>query len=252
MNCHHFEKLIPLYIEGDLDEREMKQVAIHVSECHACARLANQFNASQAWMQTLTPPEFNEAFFRDLQQSVMQEIQASAARQTFLQALGWRWKPVYALAFLLLILFGAFTFYVFSGKSVVKENPEIVNRGKDDETPQQTPPDKPPEPLVMPNDNPNDKPRGTGIAGVRKPRVKPQERIKLPDVWEPQNILEPIVTTEISLQNPDDIFSEEPHWFETDFKPIETTRIEIQTGDPNVRIIWFAPKPTESPKTITD
>jgi hypothetical protein len=29
----------------------------------------------------------------------------------------------------------------------------------------------------------------------------------------------------------------------------EMLRIEIQTSDPNIRIIWFAPKEVEGPKT---
>jgi hypothetical protein len=29
----------------------------------------------------------------------------------------------------------------------------------------------------------------------------------------------------------------------------EMLRIEIQTSDPNIRIIWFAPKEVESPKS---
>jgi hypothetical protein len=252
MNCNRFEKLIPLYVEGDLDTDDLHRVAEHVRGCHSCARLANHYQASQAWLHTLTPPELDEAFFSELKQSVMQEIHSRKARPSFFQWFAWQWKPAYAVAVLLLLLFGALAFYVQSNRQSVSPNPGDFAGQGGPTTPQ-------PEPKNAPPENPAPKPEpekpetlNENLANNTKPQASPRHREKAPKVNPTPVNLAPIVEAQISLRDHDEINAEEMSEFGTFISSAEMTRIEIQTGDPNIRIIWFAPKTVELPKTMTE
>jgi hypothetical protein len=252
MNCNRFEKLIPLYVEGDLDADDLHRVAEHVRGCHSCARLANHYQASQAWLQTLTPPELDETFYADLKQSVMQEIHSRKARPSFFQWFAWQWKPAYAVAFLLLLLFGALALYMQSNRQSVNPNQEIIANQDGTDKPQ-------PEQQVGAQEKPAPKPEPEKpeslkekLANITKPQTSPRHRENVPGIKLPPMNLAPIVEAQISLRDHDEINAEEMSEFGTFISSAEMTRIEIQTNDPNIRIIWFAPKTVELPKTMTE
>lgn len=249
MNCKRFEKLIPLYVEGDLEADELRNVATHVHGCHSCARLASQYNASQAWLHSFTLPEFDEAFYADLKQQVMQEINSRAPRPSLFQWLTWRWKPAYALAFLLLILFGATLLYLQSSKqSTTPNTPTAKQEEKQQQTERKNEPqeEQAPQPeLKTPESLPEQ-------AINTKPHSLPRHRVSEPNVTLPPNNLEPIVDSQISLKDRDGINAEEMSEMGFYFSSEAMTRIEFQTSDPNIRIIWFAPKTVELPKTMTE
>ncbi|MCA1558383.1 MAG: zf-HC2 domain-containing protein, partial [Acidobacteria bacterium] len=47
MNCTAIEKLLPLYIEDDVNEDEAVNVRSHLSSCERCFQLMEEFRASQ-------------------------------------------------------------------------------------------------------------------------------------------------------------------------------------------------------------
>jgi len=53
MNCKRFERLIALYVEGDLAERQVRKVEFHLAGCAACRRFADELKASQGAMKDL-------------------------------------------------------------------------------------------------------------------------------------------------------------------------------------------------------
>jgi cytoskeletal protein RodZ len=251
MSCNHFEKLIPLYVEGDLEADDLHDVAEHVRGCHSCARLANHYTASQAWLHTLTEPEFDEAFYADLKQSVMQEIHSRKARPSFFQWFVWQWKPAYAVAFLLLMLFGAIAIYVQTNRQSATPNNNIsakqVEEKQQPEKKDPTEEQQAPQPELQKSE--------TGVlqqAQIHQPHSIRRHRDNEPSVKPPPMNLEPIIDSQVSLKNRDEIVAEEMSEMGTFISSEAMTRIEIQTSDPNIRIIWFAPKTIELPKTMTE
>src|SRR5687767_6735186 len=95
MKCTHIEKLLPLFIEQDLDAKQLRSVHDHLEDCVACRRLAAEFRESQDWLRETAAipfPEFSEQSLRD---SIRREIAAVEE-----PASGWdAWRIKYALAF---------------------------------------------------------------------------------------------------------------------------------------------------------
>ena len=115
MKCTEVEKLLPLYIEGDLaDARRVRALGQHIAACDACRHTAEQFSASQALLHGFATPEFPDAFYDSIRREVLAEIRArprkmssifQSARLIFLE------RPLIASSLALLLLaFGALSF----------------------------------------------------------------------------------------------------------------------------------------------
>ena len=50
MSCDRNERLIPLFVEGDLPARKAARVHRHLAECVACRATAEAFRASREWL----------------------------------------------------------------------------------------------------------------------------------------------------------------------------------------------------------
>ncbi|HKS27531.1 MAG TPA: zf-HC2 domain-containing protein, partial [Pyrinomonadaceae bacterium] len=71
MNCTKIEKLIPLYVGGDLSGRESAGVVAHLSSCGHCLTLLEEFEASRERLQGFAVPEFGAEFYDELRSGVM-------------------------------------------------------------------------------------------------------------------------------------------------------------------------------------
>lgn len=240
MNCRRIEKLMPLFVEGDLDVRDMNAVSLHLNDCRGCSQMMSEYGESQNWLRTYSPAEFDSAFFVDLKQSVMQEIERNPARPTWLQRLSerWFWKPTWAMAMVMLVLAGTLAFYIYSGKTK-SDSTEIVNSQDQPEPqqPQQEQRDEKPQPKLGLNNGFNDR---LAVQHNQKHFRQTLERIikdKSPVITPEQSLNFEFIADSLSDNNPIDI-----GLFEGLTIPEDTTRMEFQTGDPNIRIIWFAPK----------
>ena len=92
MNCTHIEKLLPLYVEGDLDAERAETVLAHLNACRQCQECAAEYEESQGWLRSYSPPEFDETFFDGLRQSVQSEIARAERRPNFFQFIVPRWR----------------------------------------------------------------------------------------------------------------------------------------------------------------
>jgi hypothetical protein len=253
MNCRRIEELMPLFVEGDLDAEAMQNVSIHLSACAACSQMVSEFSASQAWLRTYEVPEFDNAFFRDLQQSVMREIEQKQSRPSWLQRLQERWQQnlAYAMALVMLILVGAFVFTMYKGKTKVEPQDRVISTtGEPQDKPsreEKQPEKRTPETLVIRNPQ-------VVKHSLKRGQPKPAEKI----IDEPllvaiQPNLEPLDRFAINIfENP--LASNVIDFGGIPEAPIPTagTRIEFQTSDPNIRIIWFATKSNNSQASKID
>jgi hypothetical protein len=253
MNCRRIKDLIPLFVEGDLDAGIMNDVSLHLHDCAICSEMVQEYSASQAWLRTYEMPEFDNAFFMDLKQSVMQEIEQSQARPSWLQILTGRWNQnfAFAMAIALLILVSAFVISLYSGKAKIDvPQPGISKDNQPQDEPQQK--ENSPQPK-----NPEHKQEKNYryVTAYRPKRSHPESVKKLvmplppamPQTIEPLDNLAINIfdnTLETNPINMGDIV-------EAPTLPT-STRIEFQTSDPNIRIIWFAPKSNSSQSTKID
>ena len=245
MNCRRIEEMIPLYVEGDLDTDRADMVSAHLRSCNACSELAGGFDESQEWLHSYTPPAFDATFFDGLRNGVLSRIENERARPSFFQLIAtrWRWNAALAAAVLLLVIWGL-VFYVnqqSQGRS--SNNDKLANRSPQS---QEAPaPRKEPE---LPNDKPNGdratphrrtRPSlGKAVAKLVAP-AKTELAIGLPKLENENSTDAGTESTAVSRADPGQDVTQ-PWTVDlpmTDSK----TRIEIQTSDPTIRIIWFAP-----------
>jgi hypothetical protein len=230
MNCRRVEELIPLYAGGDLDMKTAGEVQSHLKSCSGCAELAGEYEASRTWLSGATP-DLDEALLADMKRGVMRELQTAKPRPGLLELMSaaiarTMLRPAVAAA-LLLVIVGALTLWLYLG-SRASRGPTQAVVPVPQFAPEQAPsvPDSSP-PKVFKKDRRtgDDQPRRVHLAGSQrgKPSVSGNQQ------------------TQASNTIPN---SQPPSAMAIDSGGM--LRIEIQTADPSIRIIWFAPKEIDS------
>src|SRR5690349_15108908 len=115
MKCRPIQKLIPLYVEGDLPRRKAERVREHVDECLPCRGLAEGYRASQRWLHTSPAPTPTGAALEKMRQAVWRQIQAEPPRSAlvlwFERVLAdlrrWANQPGVAVATVCLVVLGS-------------------------------------------------------------------------------------------------------------------------------------------------
>jgi putative zinc finger protein len=110
MSCKSFEELIALYVEGDLDSSQARDVEGHLKFCLSCQRLLAGLEASQAAVRGLAAETLDADSFNIVRQRVMEEVQR---RQT-VRPVWWRflppplseWRPAWVAALAVLVVIG--------------------------------------------------------------------------------------------------------------------------------------------------
>ncbi len=212
MNCTRIETWLPLYASADLPAPQLAQVSAHLAQCESCAASAAEFIEAREWLRQVAVPEFDETFYADLRYAVRQDLAAQPVRAAWLRM---PWLKPFAVAAALLLLLTIFSLRLFQTKGVPP--PDIV---KTPASPQS--PDAgrttilPINRLAQPQKTVT--PHHRAMRRVNKTESAPELLAKA----ESANVLEPVASAP----------APEP----------EMLRIEMQTADPNIRIIWFAPK----------
>jgi hypothetical protein len=245
MRCTHAEKLIPLFAGDDLPAREADALRRHLESCANCRRVAAEFEESRDWLRGFPAPQFDDVALNDMRDSVLRDIGRVENRAQWLQWIVPRWDLQFtaSVAVLLLILFATYAYRGGRPQTIPdKENVVKINPGggqkhstggaqrTDEVNPSPVPAQRPPLKRARRiNENSGVKPvRLPDLAVVNAPIVPPI--INIGHVFEP-----PPLSADPAMD--DAIFNR------------EMTRIEFQTADPNIRIIWLTPKDSDSSST---
>jgi hypothetical protein len=231
MLCAHAEKLIPLFAGDDLPAREADALRLHLESCANCRRLSAEFEESRDWLREFSAPQLDEATLDGMRDSVLRDIGRIEHRSRRLQWIvpGWNLRFVSA-ASLALLLFGVL-FSLAINRRQSPHNPES-NRAEiaSDET--------------TGGRTNNDKQIAIDKPYRRKFRRKPIKRAPEESQQTEAVRIEPDLITQNMAADPEVDQSAEPGPEIADLAPNRNMlRIEIQTADPNIRIIWFAPRP---------
>ena len=242
MNCRRIEKLIPLYVEGDLQTSEAERVIAHSESCSKCRALIGEFEASQQWLRSHRPPEFEDALFDSITRGVMKEIDRKKpfAFLNFFARQSMSYRVSWAMAALLLI-FTALAFYFYSRPNAVSNRDKLAIESP---APESNPKDVKPAPGAVTDKSPR---------GFRRLPNKAASRSLLGASRKPERASRPRSEAIIARERKRDSAGARPG---AEAKTVEMMRIEFQTSDPNIRIIWLSPEETDSqsfkPMTETD
>ena len=233
MNCRRTEELIPLYVGSDLDPSTSAAVRDHLASCGDCAILANQFDQSRRWLDNATPG-FEEALFEEMKCRVMRDIGALESRRGVRDWLMRSIVPIFGprrlvFAAALLALAAGILFLLYSSRAGLTKPDE--QRARDEHDAPQTP-----GVARASDDSDRDNPAPHQRHHRRKIRIR--HDVEMPAA---QVAIQKAAGTDIR-----EVFTE-PEGGD------QMLRIEIQTSDPNIRIIWFAPKEIDSQtRPVTD
>ena len=230
MNCKQVEELLPLYAGRDLEEKRATLITEHMQVCAACAQVADEYRDSVQLSKQFAPPVFSEAVYAGIRQRVLREIETEAMAPSWSQTIASLFRPRlrWAIASVLLIVVSTFAIYIF------------VNKGKDDrQLANQPPVEVQPETKEHPTSGPQ---RATLPPSVNTGNKRQQFAGISPA--RPKRSRELDITAKNVSSQPGSL--PEPTLFPPNSTAlVKTLRVEIQTQDPKIRIIWFVQPETK-------
>ena len=243
MNCKDAQELLPLYVGRDLEERRAKLVMAHVQSCKECAGSVVEYRETRELLQQFTPPPFSEEVYAGIRQRVLHDIEREATAPGMSRLLESLFRPRlrWAVATALLLAVSWFAFYFIAnranerrdGKQLAESGSKVVGPTSPSIKGSVRPPADPVKNRVPVRElaggtHPTQRRKGIGNAPDRSATVNGPDTSSLSAETLPNNLVAPAV-----VPAPDSATSE------------KTLRVEIQTKDPNIRIIWFTPQPTK-------
>jgi len=250
MKCELVQQLLPLFVADDLDETGTSRVAAHLQICTPCGDLADEYRETRRMVTLFAPPPFNEAVYAGVRTRVLREIAREAAQPTLAQSLRskvWphlRWAVAAALA----IAVSLFAIHLNTGRVndrklaeaprtgdpvIAEKQRDITSAGSSASYPEQgghlpsagTQTIPAAEAKIAETIRPDDQTRHR--TSTDAPAAPIREAAQPPDV--PMN-----AHAMFEGGSPD-----EPNTART-LNSEKLLRVEMQTKDPNIRIIWFS------------
>jgi hypothetical protein len=214
LNCKRASRNVPLFVAGDLSGDLNREMVNHLAICEECSRLAQEFRESNSlFTEACALPEFGAQFYDQIRNNVLDKINRDgiSSRPRF----GHRW--IFASAFALMLIASG---VMFMRSRAPREAPQdLVSTtpvaGK-------TAASKPPESASSLQSK--DLPRKS----QRPQKLVPQTRLTHPTSQQFQSGRNLSASSGDPRVSPSELTSAS-----------EVSRIEIQTSNPNIRIIWL-------------
>lgn len=228
MNCKKAKELIPLQAGRDLDEQRALLLNEHLKACAACADVAEESRHLVELTRQFHAPVFTDEVYARVRRQVLNQIENEPASPVQLFAGWFQPRLAWTVASLLMISFGFIAVYLISSKRaaiepVGNQRPPI---GREEPAPGKAV--SPPAPGPV------------NFVHASKP-APPKRKI----VHSSVNQLPLVATKADSSASGTSATSLKPDAPNSlpagDAGPSDSPlRVEIQTKDPNIRIIWFA------------
>ncbi|HZS44551.1 MAG TPA: zf-HC2 domain-containing protein [Blastocatellia bacterium] len=241
MNCEKFERLIALEVEGDLPDKERSRLTDHLAMCGSCRRFSEELRDSQNALHGYTGGDFDENLLAGIRRNVMAQIEEGRVSRGYLDQIA-RWLGIsdfrrfaWAMTGVAAILAVATTFVVLtvvrSEKSIyISVNvPQIKLPGAGSIV----------IPKVDPFRNRDRKPRISN----RPPKVSSPSFVAVADSTPPS-----LVNSDTEIKGAGTEITDTTASNDRSIGPKkETTRFEIPTSNPNIKIIWIVDKKPNAP-----
>jgi len=222
MNCKQVQELLPLSVGLDLEESRQRTVVAHVQSCFTCFDAAKELQEMRRLLREYESPEISQEVYASIRREVLHEIEAEStgtSLRTFIATI-FQSRLTWALASALIIASMVAVYFISDRQKVepawVNNNPIGVLPGPTDDDSMR--PAKPnlrvkESRWIEPRRSQRRKSRSLIIHGSSEMAgLLPQHNVASPNLF-------PL---------PQSAASE------------KVVRMEIQTKDPNIRIIWFS------------
>lgn len=214
LNCKRAGRNVPLFVAGDLSSDLDREMVNHLATCEECGRLAQEFRESNSLLtEACALPEFGAQFYDEIRNNVLDQITPDGMSPK--PRFGHRW--IYAAAFALMLVA---TTVIFVRWRAARETPRVL--ASTTQIAGNTPSNQPPEsasPLQSKD--------------LLRKSQRPQKPVRRMTLTQPtpqqfqsaRNLAAPPAGPRMS---PSERASAS-----------EVSSIEIQTSNPNIRIIWL-------------
>ncbi len=245
MNCKLVQELLPLYVGRDLEEKRAQMITAHVQSCSECAGSADEYRETRQLLQQFATPPFSEAVCAGIRHRVLRDIERGATAPGLSRLLESLFRPRlrWAIATALLLAVSVFAFYfiakrandrqqfAYSGPTVDRPTAPSIKEGEG----------RPPASPVQKR-NPVQ-----GLAGSTHQSQRRKRIGAAPDRTGSTRANSADARSMTAEAAPERNNLAEPDAVPTRDSGItaKTLRVEMQTKDPNIRIIWFSPQPTK-------
>jgi len=267
MNCSRVQELLPLYTEGDLryDLRRERAVSMHLRTCHDCARRAAEFSRSQTLLRAAAlTPSFDAAFFNEIRSTVRAQIEARESVAPSFAAGTFRRKLALTTAFVMLFTTGSFAIYMRVNQTpkgagaldsaIVRQDALPQNDQSETSRTAQHDANEPPSPRAATMRNEAYSLQRTRTRFIHGRRMQPSLRATSNTRMEtrlaaalPVRIGGTNETIKPAINNIADDHMAQATAGGVSESDDQTLRIEFQTSDPTIRIIWLSPRTNDPP-----
>jgi hypothetical protein len=258
MNCKQVEELLPLYVGHDLEDERARLITSHVHTCTPCTSSVEEYIEAGQLLQQFAVPQFSEAAYATVRQNVLREIEQESGRLTLRELVLSAFQPrlTWAVSTAVLLAVCAFAYYFVTNRANLpqdhKANTDIKlapDGAADGRGPRQGSlagvVDSPAVATSSPNHRLNlmslhktVRPNlEGGLHSLAKATNSRKPRLSQPS-WHSQSAGEPPAV-------PGAVPTSVPATFDTSISSRKPMRLEIQTSDPNIRIIWFSQPSTQ-------
>ena len=247
MQCTHAEKLIPLFAGDDLPAREADALRRHLESCEKCRRLAAEFEESSDWLRGLDAPQFDEAMLEGMRDSVLRDIGRIENHGRWLQWIVPDLNLRFAASMAVLLLTVLILTYVYRGGRplIAPSKDDVVKANPGGDQKDSTYGAQRKDERFKVNPSPA---QAQKLPLKRIPKINENLGVKpvqLPDLAIANaHIVPPAINIGSVFESPGADMAMDDEIFYR-----EMTRIEFQTADPNIRIIWLTPKDSNSSST---
>jgi Putative zinc-finger len=251
VNCKSMTKLMPLYVAGDLAGEPEREAGLHLAGCEGCRQLAEEFLESNNLLtQAYAQPEFDAEFYAGIRRAVLGKLPNESLVSTKPWPFEGRWERrwIYATSLAVAVIaavIATVTLQLFLVPRQTSTDLVATPRGAGQPT-SAKPPDS-----ASPESSPATRAQ-TGQSHIRLASTDSRqsnrriELVRKPDALDtltareaPKEISPVITLSGSSAPSLGPAYSS------------KVSRIEIQTADPNIRIIWLIPRdPRKSDETI--
>ncbi len=250
MNCPKFETQIALYVGGDLSNKEVNELEQHLNSCQECSQFMVGLQESQLSLTNFGQLNIDEQIFSTMRANVMAEIRKQDNQ------IGW-WQKIFNFSFgswryafasgVILAVLATSTYLLFVNKKEVTSQATNNQANSSSE-----------KPLVKADSKLAKSEVINNVEEVRQPVEYKKNRYIRASRKVNKNVIkdiQPTNTSEIALVN-DINKANNNQKFTIDNVALENimdnkVKMEIQTSNPNVRIIWFVNKEEKVEKRTT-
>jgi hypothetical protein len=234
MNCSQIDNFLPLYAGQDLDDRRQHAIAAHLEACEVCASAFAEYRETRNLLNGFAAPEIDEEVFEQIRRGVWRRIESESNRPSSLETMRDWFQPrfVWVVAAAVCLVVCAVALYSLANRFAVQPRMVIDN----------------PKGIAQPRIEAVEDP-GNNFANLNPGTLSPRQTDVPKRRRRPDYTRAPERTDSLVVYSPDtQITKTDSSWplpqTEASGDPAgnsdKTLRMEIQTRNPNIRIIWFS------------